>query len=83
MPRGRKVSPEQIIATLRQIEVQLAQGMSLALACKEGGLSEQVVISAWRDHYNRARPHSALGYRPPAPVTRAVVNHLPTSPTMP
>ena len=29
MPRGRKVSPEQIIATLRQIEVQLAQGMSL------------------------------------------------------
>ncbi len=41
MPRGRKVSPEQIIATLRQIEVQLAQGKSLALACKEGGLSEQ------------------------------------------
>src|SRR3954454_4341032 len=27
MPRGRKVSPEQIVATLRQIEVQLAQGM--------------------------------------------------------
>ena len=41
MPRGRTVSPEQIIATLRQIEVQLAQGMSLALACKEGGVSEQ------------------------------------------
>ena len=41
MPRGRKVSPEQIIATLRQIEVQLAQGMSLALACKEAGLAEQ------------------------------------------
>ena len=28
MPRGRKFSPEQIIATLRQIEVQLAQGRS-------------------------------------------------------
>ena len=41
MPRGRKVSPEQIIATLRQIEGQLAQGMSLALACQEAGLSEQ------------------------------------------
>ena len=41
MPRGRKVSPEQIMAAPRQIEVQLAQGMSLALACKEGGLSEQ------------------------------------------
>ena len=41
MPRGRKVSPEQIIATLRQIEVQLAQGKSLALACKEAGIAEQ------------------------------------------
>ncbi len=42
----------------------------------------QVVIRAWRDHYNRVRPHSALRYRPPAPVTRAFANHLPTSPTM-
>ncbi len=41
MPRGRKVSPEQIVVMLRQIEVQLAQGMSLALACKEAGISEQ------------------------------------------
>ena len=41
MPRGRKVSPEQIVVTLRQIEVLVAQGKSLALACKEGGLSEQ------------------------------------------
>src|SRR3712207_9011548 len=38
----------------------------------------QVVIGAWKDHYNRIRPHSALGYRPPAPVTRAFANHLPT-----
>ena len=50
MPRGRKVSPEQIIATLRQIEVQLAQGMSLALACKEAGLSEQSYYR-WRREY--------------------------------
>ena len=42
MPRGRKVSPEQIIAKLRQIEVQLAQGRSLALACKEAGIAEQL-----------------------------------------
>ena len=41
MPRGRKVSPEQIVVMLRQIEVQLAQGMSLALACKDAGLAEQ------------------------------------------
>ena len=41
MPRGRKVSPEQIVVMLRQIEVQLGQGMSLALACKDAGISEQ------------------------------------------
>jgi hypothetical protein len=29
----------------------------------------QVVIEKWRIHYNTKRPHSALGYRPPAPVT--------------
>jgi len=27
----------------------------------------QVLIEQWRQHYNRVRPHSALGYRPPAP----------------
>jgi len=29
----------------------------------------QVIIEQWRHHYNTRRPHSALGYRPPAPVT--------------
>ncbi len=27
----------------------------------------QVVIEWWRQHYNQVRPHSALGYKPPAP----------------
>ena len=27
----------------------------------------QVVIEAWRQHHNTVRPHSALGYRAPAP----------------
>jgi putative transposase len=27
----------------------------------------EVLIERWRRHYNTARPHSALGYRPPAP----------------
>lgn len=27
----------------------------------------QVLIERWRSDYNRIRPHSALGYRPPAP----------------
>jgi hypothetical protein len=28
-----------------------------------------VLIEQWRNHYNTIRPHSALGYRPPAPET--------------
>jgi putative transposase len=27
----------------------------------------RVLIEMWRRHYNRVRPHSSLGYRPPAP----------------
>ena len=27
----------------------------------------KILIERWRVHYNRVRPHSALGYRPPAP----------------
>ena len=29
----------------------------------------QVLIERWRHHYNTVRPHSALGYTPPAPQT--------------
>ena len=29
----------------------------------------QVIIERWRREYNTFRPHSALGYRPPAPET--------------
>ena len=27
----------------------------------------KVLIEGWRQEYNKVRPHSALGYRPPAP----------------
>ena len=37
----------------------------------------QVLIERWRRHYNTARPHSALGYRPPAPE---VVTPMPPMP---
>jgi len=32
-------------------------------------LEAKIIIEMWRKHYNRIRPHSSLGYRPPAPVT--------------
>lgn len=31
----------------------------------------KVLIEMWRKHYNTLRPHSSLGYRPPAPETVA------------
>ena len=30
-------------------------------------LEAQVLTEAWRHHYNTVRPHSSLGYKPPAP----------------
>jgi transposase InsO family protein len=34
-------------------------------------MEAKVLIEQWRRHYNTIRPHSALGYRPPAPQTMA------------
>lgn len=30
-------------------------------------LEAKVLIERWRRHFNAVRPHSSLGYRPPAP----------------
>ncbi len=32
----------------------------------------KVLIERWRQHYNTVRPHSALGYQPPAPGAIAI-----------
>jgi putative transposase len=32
----------------------------------------KVLVEAWRKTYNRIRPHSSLGYRPPAPEAHVV-----------
>ncbi len=37
----------------------------------------QIIIEEWRKHYNTKRPHSALGYRPPAPETIAQMDRRP------
>ena len=50
MARRKNWSAEEIIAKLRLIEVQLAQGKSLALACKEAEISEQSYYR-WRREY--------------------------------
>lgn len=33
----------------------------------------RVIIENWKYEYNNIRPHSALGYRPPAPEVRSIV----------
>ena len=37
----------------------------------------QIIIEGWRQHYNTVRPHSALGYRPPAPETIVTMDQMP------
>ena len=42
-------------------------------------LEAKVLIEGWRGEYNTIRPHSSLGYRPPASETTAIsMNHLAT-----
>jgi putative transposase len=38
----------------------------------------QILIERWRHHYNTVRPHSALGYRPPAPESMKPIDQRPT-----
>ena len=37
----------------------------------------KVVIEQWRRHYNAVRPHSSIGYRPPAPEAVVPVDQRP------
>ena len=46
----KRHKPEQIIAKLRQIEVFISQGKSLAAACKEAAISEQSYYR-WKKEY--------------------------------
>jgi putative transposase len=49
MPK-KTFTPEQIVATLRQIEVLVSQGKTVPLACKEAGIAEQTYYR-WRKEY--------------------------------
>ncbi len=50
----KRFSSGQIIAKLRQIEVQLAQGRSVALACNDVVISERS-YDRWRKEYGGLR----------------------------
>ena len=44
----------------------------------------KILIERWRREYNTVRPHSALGYRPPAPevISPAPLSGLMMSPAL-
>jgi transposase-like protein len=48
--RKKRPTPEQIVTLLRQIEVATSQGKSIAIACREAGISDQSYYR-WRKEY--------------------------------
>ena len=49
MPK-RRLSAEQIVVLLRQIEVLMSQGKTAPVACREAGISQQSFYR-WRKEY--------------------------------
>jgi hypothetical protein len=49
MPK-RRLSAEQIVVLLRQIEVLMSQGKTAPVACREAGISQQSYYR-WRKEY--------------------------------
>ncbi len=53
MPR-KQHSAEQIIVKLREAEVEISKGVTIALACKKIGITEQTYYR-WRKQYGGLR----------------------------
>ena len=53
-----RYTPEQIIAKLREAEVVLAKGVTVALVCKQIGVTEQTFYR-WRREYGGLRVEQA------------------------
>jgi len=48
--RGKKYSPEQIVAKLREAEVLLAQGMVLAEVCRQLEITDVTYYRWWKEY---------------------------------
>ena len=82
----KRHTPEQIISKLREAEISRAKRACGLYAHRDiitelrdellnlerfDTLHEaKVLVERWRHIYNRIRPHSSLGYRPPASETK-------------
>ena len=59
--RARQPVGERLLRELRfQAPDELLNGVLYSLA------EARIVIESWRQHYYTLRPHSSLGYKPPA-----------------
>ena len=61
MPR-KQYAPEQIIDTLRQAEVELAQGTTVGVVCRKLGITYQTCYR-WRKEYGGLRVDQAKRFR--------------------
>jgi len=61
MPK-KTFTPEQIVAKLRQIEMQMSQGKTVPLACKEAGIVDQTYYR-WRKEYGGLKVDQAKRFK--------------------
>ena len=58
----KRMSPEQIIMKLREIEVLSSQGSSISMACRNAGISEQTYYR-WRKEYGGLKLNQAKRFK--------------------
>jgi putative transposase len=58
MPRGQKFKAEEIIAKLREAEVELPRGKKIPEVCKQIGVTEQTYYR-WKKEYGGLRVDQA------------------------
>ena len=56
--RGKRTSVDQVIRTLREMEVLQAEGATVDEACRKVGVSKQTFYR-WRKEYGRLNPDQA------------------------
>ena len=60
--RGKRRTPEQIIPLLRQAEVELGSGLTIAQVCQRLGVSEPT-LHRWRQQYGGMKADDAKRLR--------------------
>jgi Transposase. len=58
----KRMSPEQIIMKLREIEILSSQGSSISMACRNAGISEQTYYR-WRKEYGGLKLNQAKRFK--------------------